>query len=306
MDTTLEQRVLKQSIVATALVGTSCVAFGLWIGSDSIVFDGFYSLLDVILTLGSLAVSRLVMRSGSRRFQYGYWHLEPLVLAFNSSMLSLVCAYALINGILGLAGPGHAMAFGAGMIWVVAMGAICLGLWIYVHRAAQRIDSELLRLDAKGWLISGSMNLALLIAFAVGAFGRFADIGRAGLYADSTVLVILALAMLPMPLASLVRAAREVLQIAPADLDRRVKDALDVVNARHRLAGYRSFVAKTGRMALVEVHFKVPLDLPIGNIRTLDAIRREIRSELKEPHVWLTVNFAGCEVEAGPAREAPA
>ena len=296
MDTTLEQRVLKQSIVATALVGTSCVAFGLWIESDSIVFDGFYSLLDVILTLGSLAVSRLVMRSGSRRFQYGYWHLEPLVLAFNSAMLSLVCAYALINGILGLTGPGHELAFGAGMIWVIAIGAVCAGLWLYVQRAAKRIDSELLRLDAKGWLISGTMNLALLIAFAVGAFGHYADIGRAGLYADSTVLVVLALAMLPMPLASLVRAAREVLQIAPADLDRRVHEVLDAVNARHGLAGYRSFVAKTGRMVLVEVHFRVPLDLPIGTIRTLDAIRSDVRSALKEPHVWLSINFAGRDI----------
>lgn len=296
MDTRAEQRVLKQSIVATALVGTSCVGFGLWAASRSIMFDGVYSLLDVILTLGSLVVSRLITRAGSRRFQYGYWHLEPLVLTFNSAMLCLLCAYALLNGIDGLLGPGHAMQFEAGIVFVVAAGAFCIGLFFYIGAQARRLHSELLKLDANGWLVSGALNLALLIAFALGALAEHTDYRDSGMYADSIVLVVLALVMLPVPLSSCVRALREVLQIAPADLDRRVREVLDAVNARHGFAGYRSFVARTGRIALVEVHFKVPLDLPIGNIRALDAVRTEIRAALHEPHVWLTVNFAGCDV----------
>jgi predicted Co/Zn/Cd cation transporter (cation efflux family) len=298
MDTTAEQRVLKQSIAATALVGTSCVAFGLWAASRSIMFDGVYSLLDVVLTLGSLVVSRLITSAGSRRFQYGYWHLEPLVLTFNSAMLCLLCVYALINGIDGLLGPGHEMAFEAGIAWVVVTGAACLALWLYIGAQAKKLRSELLALDAKGWLISGALNVALLIAFALGVLARYTDYRNAGAYADSIVLVVLALVMLPVPLSSCVRALREVLQIAPRDLDRRVREVLDAVNARHGLAGYRSFVARTGRIALVEVHFRVPEELPIGNIRTLDAIRSEVRSALHEPHLWLTINFAGAH--AGP------
>ncbi|HEX5122530.1 MAG TPA: cation transporter [Rhodanobacteraceae bacterium] len=297
MDTTLEQRVLKQSIVATAIVGTSCVVFGLWAGSRSIMFDGVYSLLDVFLTLGSLVVSRLVTSAGSRRFQYGYWHLEPLVLTFNSAMLCLLCVYALINGVDGLLGEGHAMEFEAGIAWVVVVGAACLALYFYCNAQARKLHSELLKLDAKGWLVSGALNMALLIAFALGALAEFTDYRNAGMYADSLVLVILALVMLPVPLSSCVRALREVLQIAPPDLDRRVREVLDAINAKHRFAGYRSHVARTGRIALVEVHFRVPLDLPIGSIRELDAVRSEIRASLHEPHVWLTVNFAGCDVE---------
>jgi len=302
MDTTAEQRVLKQSIVATAVVGMSCVAFGLWAGSRSIMFDGVYSLLDVVLTLGSLVVSRLVTSSGSRRFQFGYWHLEPLVLTFNSAMLCLLCVYALINGVDGLLGPGHEMAFEAGIVWVVITGAACLALWWYVRARARELHSELLALDAKGWLISGALNLALLIAFALGALAEHTDYRNAGAYADSLVLVILALVMLPVPASSCVRALREVLQIAPRDLDRRVREVLDAINARHGLAGYRSFVARTGRIALVEVHFRVPEELPIGNIRVLDAIRSEVRDALHEPHMWLTINFSGAH--AGPTPQA--
>ena len=296
MDTTPEQSVLKQSIVATALVGTSCIVFGLWIVSQSIVFDGVYSLFDVVLTLGSLAVSRLVGRDGSRRFQYGYWHLEPLVLTFNSAMLSLLCVYALINGIEGLRGEGHVIAFEGGMVWVVAIGAICIGLWLYIGRRARQLGSDLLRLDAKGWLVSGGLNVALLLAFALGAMARNTEFAAAGRYADSLVLVLLAIVMLPMPIASFVHALREVLQIAPADLDRRVRDVLDRVNTEHgcRLPQLRradrSHRARRGALQ--------------GAARSSDrqhprarcGARRD-RAALGEPHVWLTVNFAGCDVE---------
>jgi predicted Co/Zn/Cd cation transporter (cation efflux family) len=208
--------------------------------------------------------------------------------------------YALVNGIGGLLGPGHEMAFEAGMIWVVAMGVACLALFFYVARRARQLRSELLKLDAQGWLISGALNVALLIAFALGELAEHTEYRNSGRYADSIVLVVLALVMLPVPLTSWLRAVREVLQIAPADLDRRVHEVLEAVNARHGLAGFRSFVARSGRIALVEVHFRVPPDLPIGSIRTLDAIRSEIHTALDEPHVWLTVNFSGRDTSVHP------
>ena len=226
--------------------------------------------------------------------------LEP------SAMLCLLCVYALINGIDGLLGPGHAIEFEAGIAFVVAAGVVCIALYVYIGRQARRLHSELLKLDAKGWLVSGALNLALLAAFALGALAERTGWRDSGLYADPLVLVLLALVMLPVPLSSCVRALREVLQIAPPELDRRVREVLDSVNARHGFAGYRSFVARTGRIALVEVHFKVPLDLPIGNIRALDAVRGEIRAALDEPHVWLTVNFAGCDVEPLQPAKVPA
>ena len=61
-----------------------------------------------------------------------------------------------------------------------------------------------------------------------------------------------------------------------------------------------TFIGNSDSLVVVDVHFKVPLDLPIGNIRALDAMRAEIRAALGEPHVWLTVNFTGRDVEPLP------
>ena len=78
MGPALEQRALKRSAAVTAVTGAVGVVGGLVIGSRAITFDGIYSFVDVMLTVGALAVSRLLVREPSRRFQYGYWHLEPL------------------------------------------------------------------------------------------------------------------------------------------------------------------------------------------------------------------------------------
>ena len=48
----------------------------------------------------SLGVSRLLMSEGNRRFQYGYWHIEPIVVAFNGTVLMLLCLYAFLNACL--------------------------------------------------------------------------------------------------------------------------------------------------------------------------------------------------------------
>jgi predicted Co/Zn/Cd cation transporter (cation efflux family) len=69
----------------------------------------FYSLVDVVLTTGSLAVSRLITHDGSRRFQFGYWHLEPLVVELNATVLTTTCTYAAITAAHDLSDGGNVM-----------------------------------------------------------------------------------------------------------------------------------------------------------------------------------------------------
>lgn len=77
----LESQVLKRSMFCTLLIASLGIVFGLLSGSVSIVFDGMFSALDAAMCSLSLFVSRLLMQPQSRRFQHGFWHIEPLVLA---------------------------------------------------------------------------------------------------------------------------------------------------------------------------------------------------------------------------------
>lgn len=293
IDTTREQWLLKLSIGMTLSVGVIGVAAGLITRSSAIVFDGMYSLVDVVLTVVSLAVSRLVAREGSRRFQYGYWHLEPLVEALGGAILALSCIYAAINAVDGLITGGHEVSYGFGAAWAGVLCITGLAMALYVKTQSRELESGLLALDARSWLVSGLLSLALLLGF-LGALAMKGTHLEAWIpYVDSAVLLVIALMMLPVPLVGTWSALREVLQLAPDELDRRVKAVMAEVVVERGFLDYSSHVAKMGRGRFVEIHILVPRDYHIGSIVNADRIRNDIADRLgaNGPQFWLTVDF---------------
>lgn len=292
METTAEQRALKFSIAMTLLIGVLGAATGLATGSQAIIFDGMYSFVDVVLTAVSLAVSKLIAHGGSRRFQYGYSHLEPMVGTFGGAILALACVYAVINAVKDLTSGGHDVAYGFGAIWAAALCIAGGAMALYMSRLSRRLNSILLSLDARSWIISAVLSLAVLVGFVIATSIRGTALSSWIAYVDSLVLLCTALVMLPVPLATVWRAMREVLQVAPSELDQQVRDVLDQLVAERGFVDYSSHVAKLGRTQFVEIHFLVTPDSRIDTA-TADGIRREIAARLNAswPEFWLTIDF---------------
>jgi cation diffusion facilitator family transporter len=293
MDTSREQRQLRLSIVVTFLVGVACVAVGLLMHSQAIAFDGFYSLVDVVLTAGALLVSRLVTSEGSRRFQFGYWHLEPLMVVFNATVLTAICSYGGFAALHGLLTGGHELDFGFGAVWAAIMGVVSLGMAQYMRRQSKALDSVLLQLDARGWIIGGCISIAVLLGFALAAVIEGGPLAHWTRYVDSAVLLLLTLALLPLPLSSLWQALREVLQVAPDALDQRVRKVMAELVQERGYLQFASYVAKIGRMRFIDIHILVAPTQQLGSMHDVDEVRsdiaRRIGSDIRVE--WLTIVF---------------
>ncbi len=293
MDTAREQRVLKFSIGVTVAVSATGFVGGLLVGSQAILFDGVYSLVDVALTLVALAVLRLVAREESPRFQYGYWHLEPMVEALGGAILALACIYALANSIIGLTTGGHTVKAGPALAWASLLCVSNLAMAAIVRVYAKRLQSGLLWLDVRAWLLSGLMSLAVVLAFAIALLLRDGEHAHWIPYLDPLVLAAISLAVLPVPLRGAWRAMREVLQVAPDTLDARVQEVMSAFVAEHGYLDFTSHVAKMGRMRFVEIHILTHPDTVIGSIGNVDALRDEIaeRLDARGSDFWLTIDF---------------
>ncbi|MET0893012.1 MAG: cation diffusion facilitator family transporter [Pseudoxanthomonas sp.] len=293
MDTRPEQRLLKLSILVTLIVGAVGVGGGLLTRSQAIMFDGMYSLVDVVLTTGSLVVSRLVSLEGSRRFQYGYWHLEPMVETFGGAVLVLSCIYAAINAINGLMTGGHEVAYGFGAIWAGILCMVGMGMAFYMRRNARRLQSALLAMDFRSWMVSGFLSMALLIGFGIALAIQGTQFEGWIPYLDSLILLCISLAMMLVPMASIWSSAREVLRVAPSQLDEQVKATMPGILAEHGFLDYTSQVAKVGRARFIELHILVPRGYNLGSIEHFDRIRRTIAERLgaQSPEFWLTIEF---------------
>ncbi len=285
---------LRLSIGVTVLVSLFGVAFGLLSGSMSILFDGVFAAIDAAMSGLALFVSRLVSReSGNRRFQFGYWHIEPMVLAFNGGMLMLLCFYAFLNAVDSFLAGGRQLNFDWALVYAVTVCIVCFGMSGYEFRANRRIASDFVRLDAQSWLMSACVTSALLVAFAVAWSLIGTPLDRYTPYADPVVLAFLSLAVVFVPIRTVRRALQEILLITPPGLDAHVRSVMDRVIAEYGFKTYTSYVAKVGRAQFIEIHIAVPTDMRLDNVATVDAIRRDIAEAIggEGPDRWLTIDF---------------
>ena len=287
-----EQATLKFSIALTVFLGVLGVASGLATSSQAIIFDGMYSFVDVVPTIASLVVVRLIAQGSSHRFQYGYWHLEPLVAVLRDSILVVACIYAAVDAVNGLASGGSDVSYGMAAAWAGALSIMGIAMTLFLARRARALQSPMLRIDSRSWLVSASLSSALLIGFgiAIGLHGtRFEGWVP---YMDAIALLVVALVMLPVPLIGLWRSLSDVLQVAPDELDAQVHSVMGSVVSERAFVDYSSYVAKVGRARFVEIHVLVEPDSQIDTA-TADSIRRDIARRLNAvwPNFWLTIDF---------------
>ncbi|SKA32470.1 cation diffusion facilitator family transporter [Enhydrobacter aerosaccus] len=294
LEAAAEQRILKISIAMTVALALFGLAFGLVSGSLSIVFDGVFSVIDAAMSGLALFVSRLVTReTENRRFQYGFWHIEPMVLAFNGGTLMLLCFYAFVNAAGSFLAGGRQLAFDWAIAYSVVVCIGCFGMYFYQRRANQQIGSDFVQLDAQSWLMSALITSALLVAFLLALVAEGSRFDPWLPYVDPVVLAVLSLCLVFVPIRTVRQALTEILLITPPDLDEHVRSVMQRIVAKHGFRSFTSYVAKVGRAQFIEIHIAVAPDWSFTSIGVADAIRREISEAIGEegPERWLTIDF---------------
>lgn len=289
-----EQQLLKRSIHGAIGIACLSVSFGFITGSKSIMFDGMFSVLDASLSSLSLFVLRLIGNNpSSRRFQYGFWHIEPLVLVFNGSLLILLCLYAFINAIQTLVEGGNHFELGWAMGYSFAVTVICFAVFLRQKYANNSIVSPIIELDIKGWMLSTAISAGIFMAFALAWFLRDTQYAYLIPYVDSTILATLILFVIPVPAKIVLNAIKEVLQITPVELDNKIQQLMQQLSRHYGFLNYSHYVTRIGRGLFLEVYVVLPENMEHTGISELDRIRDQIAQTVQEPELtlWMSVSF---------------
>ena len=187
---------------------------------------------------------------------------------------------------------GYEPEFGIALSYAALVTLISFGLWWWLRGQANRIDSGLVRLDVKAWLLSALMGSALLLAFAVALTIQGTAAEHLLRFIDPLALALIALVLLPMPFREARESFAEILQISPSDLDAHLCSVMADFVQRHGFLDYRSYLAKTGRARFIEISVLVPPDLQLP-VTEIDALRNEIGRAIggAGPDRWLTITF---------------
>lgn len=304
LDLSDESGVLRASIFATLVISALGVGFGLAAGSFSIVFDGVYLLVDASMSMLALVVVNLITSHAiskelsermRERFSLGFWHLEPMVLVLNGTLLIGVAIYALVNAIGSLLNGGREIQFGWAIVYAAATVIVCAAIAVVEAHANRKINSEFLRLDVRGWIMSAGITAALLIAFCIGYAVQGTPWQWLSPYVDPAVLAIVCVLIIPLPISTLKEALSDVLLLAPDDLRQHVDQVAQIFVERHGFTSYRAYAARVGRSRIIELYFIVPAAMSAKTIGDWDALRDEVGAAIgaADPHRWLTVVFTG-------------
>lgn len=299
-----ERGVLRTSIAVTLVISGLGIGFGLFSGSFSIVFDGVYSLIDASMSLLSLlavnlitsfATSKGLSRKLRERFSMGFWHLEPMILGLNGTLLIGAALYAFVTAIGSLLAGGRDLEFGWAIAYAVVTVIACATIAVVEARANRKIGSDFVRLDVKGWIMSVGITAALLVAFVFGLAVQGTEWQWISPYIDPAVLAIVCVIIIPLPVSTVRQALADIFLVTPADLKQHVDEVARAFVEKHGLVSYRAYVARVGRSREIELYFIVPAEAPARTIAEWDALRDEIGALVGDegPDRWLTVVFTG-------------
>jgi cation diffusion facilitator family transporter len=291
----IEQRTLTLSLVGVAAIAFASLAWGLAIESDVVILNGIFSLVSLVGSVLYLVAARLVTRPADRRFQYGYAHVEPLVNGVNALLVLVICVYAFVNGVEGLRAGGDEVDAGS-VVWFGALTAVVsLAIGGYEMRVGRLTGSQLVRNDGREWLLDAAFSLVTLVGFAVLFVLPEPQRGLWARYADSVLVMVLALAFLPVPITVLKRSAGELLHMASEDdaIAARVEAEMRVIRTEHDIQSHSTHVAKIGRSHLVEVNIVVGPGFALQTVPAQDGLRERIWAAVGRPihEAWLTINI---------------
>ncbi|MFT6771674.1 MAG: cation diffusion facilitator family transporter [Congregibacter sp.] len=289
-----EQNVLRLSLYACSGFVLLALGFALLTGSDSILFDGIYSLIAFFMALLTLKVANLAERPDDERFHFGYTAMEPTLNLFKSLIVIATCVFAVVAGVNRLRAGGNPANYGIAVIYGALATIGCFAVAWRMHQRNRQFRSDLVGTDAKNWFVDGLLSSSILIGFAGAwllersAFSEYAPI------VDPVMLITMSLLVLPIPTMILISSLKEVIHQAPAatvvdEIEQRLLESLIGVSYDH--VEFR--VRKRGRDLYLLVHIVVSDSFTRETISQLDDIRRHSQKEMQRwsPAIVMDILF---------------
>ncbi len=289
----IEQRLLWQSTGLMALVAVAATLMGILSNSQAILLDGIFSFVAVLIKLMMLATSKLISKETSRRFQFGYWQFEPLVLIVEGSFTLIVVVYAFALAIISLLHGGHAMDFGLGIYYALFFAVAEWAYYFYVKRVNKKLKSNLIHFDNISWSIDAMLTSSILLSFVVAYFVEQTEWAHYTKLVDPLIILFLSIQMTPSALKILIPSVKQIIGVAPRDLHDEVQTVMDDFMKRYRFRDYVTSVQQYGNMRMIEIDILLSKHHDIQTVVDADKIRAEIDEALGGRHVekWLTITF---------------
>jgi predicted Co/Zn/Cd cation transporter (cation efflux family) len=285
---TKEQNLLKLSIVFAGIMALAGISFGIFLKSQIILFDGFFSLISVGLSALTYIMSRYIQKRDDAKFPFGKNMIEPVVIVFKLIMIGLLCIFSIVNASLDFLEGGRPVVFDIAVFYSILALSCCYGIYLYLRKQMYNLQSDLMEVEASEWYLDAMLSGAVLAGFLLAWGISFTDLSFLVPYVDPFMVMMASLYFLKVPVLGIYYSGREMLGMAPETKVRiRIMEIIRDIEGKYLIEKSYVRATKAGKVIYVDIDFVVPKHTIIDSIEIQDQIREEIFLQLKEmPFVW--------------------
>lgn len=185
----------QKALTISALGATSMACFAVYMAwyssSDAILLDGIFNLLSAFLTVGSLAISRLLGRGYTKRHPLGFYAYEALMVLVKGLCILGLVIIAIVSNLTTLLEGGrepHLIA----MIWygIPALLINCL-VWFYCFTVFKKTKTGLIEAEYRSWTMNTAITAIILVSLIIVFFLRNTPFGFITRYIDQILVIVL-------------------------------------------------------------------------------------------------------------------
>jgi cation diffusion facilitator family transporter len=280
------------SIVGTLFMALLGFTFAWLTDSQAILMDGAFSFINGIVAVITLKVARMIQRPEDETFHFGYAHFEPMLNVIKGLLTLVICVFAAVASVQVILEGGRQLNAGLPILYAVIASDGCFLVAAIIRRNARQSTSEILQVEAKGWLIDGVLSAAVALAFIGMALilrSPWADYAR---YVDPVLMLVLILAMAPIPLKIVKDNLLELLWIAPSQhTQQQIETTVNDWLGDQRPVAHSLHMVKIGRSIYVQVRLLVPVEMAQTPLCELDELRNDLNSRLELLHPNLVADI---------------
>lgn len=270
------------------------IVWGAAVRSDMIMFDGLYSLISLFLSILALYISNYIKKSDFDKFPFGKGVLEPIMVAFQSIVLIIMCLVTLVDGVKELIAGGNNVDAGLALMYSLISTVGC-GLSYYIlNKSGRKISSEIVNSESNQWLMDTILSAAVLVGFLIVAIISKTQYIFLTKYIDSIMVIASSLFFIKVPIKTLNKCFGEIInRNADKDINDKIYTIVKDIEEEYKFEDSITRVSKVGRELRIEIDFVFNEKSRLKELEEMDKVREEVYTGIKSIKLnkWLNVNF---------------
>lgn len=276
-----------------ALVG---IGWGLFIDSEMIMFDGVYSLISLFLSIISIAICKFIAKKDKVNFPFGKKALEPIVVAFKSIVLIIMCLITLSNAVKTIFNGGNPVNTGFALGYSIVSVIGCGLIYYYMRSKGKKLNSDIIKAESSQWLMDTAISAGVLLGFMVVIIMKNTKFSYLTIYVDPAMVIITSVIFLKVPISQFINVFKEIILVKAND---EINDEIYVIvkdiQEEYNFEDSITRVSKMGSSLRIEIDFIFNGESTMESLDEMDEVREKIDKETNHMQYekWLNVSFTG-------------